>query len=457
MKKKKKTALFLTVVPLVIILALLGWFLTNIFEGERPQITIQPLPDFLSGGREFTLDISDMKRGLKILRVSVAQGSRKTIILEKNFSFTGLLNRKGIHRFNAPFFIDPSKLGLAQGRVDLVVRVWDYSRRRGGDGNLALVEHKMIVDTIPPSIRAISRMHYVNLGGTGMVVYQASSDSTDSGLFVNDLFFPGFPADEISKKGFHVCYFAIPYNTMPLAEIYLWAKDKAGNSSKTNFYCRIRRKHFRTAKIKITDGFLRSILPYFSFYPLDKKASEIEQFLHINRELRQKNAQTFYDLRKKTSPEKLWEGTWLRLKNAAKMAGFGDHRSYFYKGKKIDEQTHMGVDLASLANSEVQSANHGRVIYAGRLGIYGLTVVLDHGQGLASSYSHLSTISVKMDEEIVKGQVIGITGQTGLAGGDHLHFGVMVNGVCVNPIEWWDPHWIQDNITAKLELVRNPG
>ncbi|MCP4682337.1 MAG: M23 family peptidase, partial [Desulfobacterales bacterium] len=44
-------------------------------------------------------------------------------------------------------------------------------------------------------------------------------------------------------------------------------------------------------------------------------------------------------------------------------------------------------------------------------------------------------------------------GQTGLAGGDHLHFGVMVGGVFVNPIEWWDSHWIQDNITRKLALL----
>jgi len=136
------------------------------------------------------------------------------------------------------------------------------------------------------------------------------------------------------------------------------------------------------------------------------------------------------------------------------MARFGDRRLYYYKGEKIDEQTHLGVDLASLANSSVQAANNGRVIFAESLGIYGLTVVLDHGQGLASTYSHLSNIDVKIGQEVKKGEIIGSTGQTGLAGGDHLHYGVMVSGLFVNPIEWWDSHWIEDNITKKLAILK---
>ena len=175
----------------------------------------------------------------------------------------------------------------------------------------------------------------------------------------------------------------------------------------------------------------------------------------INRDLMKDNGSVFYNLRTETNPEKLWDGTWVRLKNAANMAGFADRRLYYYKGKKVDEQVHMGVDLASLANSKVQAANNGRVIFADRLGIYGLTVVLDHGQGLASIYSHLSEIGVDINQEVMKGEAIGLTGQTGLAGGDHLHFGIMVSGMPVNPIEWWDSHWIQDNITRKLAFLKN--
>jgi len=454
MKKRRNIGLFITVVSILLILGVVGWFLWSIFEGEKPQVTVEPLPEFLSGSEQFSLTASDMKRGLKVVEVSVNQEGRNILVFEKKFPFKGLFNSEGIHQFDTEFSIDPAKLNLAQGRVDLQISVWDYSRRRGGDGNQSLVEHKMTVDTIPPAIRAISRMHYVNVGGTGFIVYQASSDSIESGLFVNDFLFPGFKV-EGSEEGYHVCYFAISHNIKANPEVNLWAKDKAGNQSTASFYCKIRRKRFRTEKLNITDRYLKRILPYFSFYTLNPADTDIKKFLMINRNLRKDNGSVFYNLRTETNPEKLWDGTWVRLKNAANMAGFADRRLYYYKGKKVDEQVHMGVDLASLANSKVQAANNGRVIFADRLGIYGLTVVLDHGQGLSSVYSHLSKIDVDINQEVMKGEAIGLTGQTGLAGGDHLHFGIMVSGMPVNPIEWWDSHWIQDNITRKLAFLKN--
>jgi murein DD-endopeptidase MepM/ murein hydrolase activator NlpD len=143
------------------------------------------------------------------------------------------------------------------------------------------------------------------------------------------------------------------------------------------------------------------------------------------------------------------------MKNAATMARFGDHRTYYYQGKKIDKQIHLGIDLASLANSPVGAANNGRIIYADKLGIYGLTVVIDHGQGLSSLYGHLSQTTLAVNDQVKKGDIVGYTGQTGMAGGDHLHFSVLVHGIFVNPIEWWDPHWIRDNIDRKLAIL--PG
>ncbi|RLB32843.1 MAG: M23 family peptidase, partial [Deltaproteobacteria bacterium] len=223
---------------------------------------------------------------------------------------------------------------------------------------------------------------------------------------------------------------------------------------KERFPHHIRRKKFRTESIQITDRFLKQVLPYFSFYPFEPEDSDIQKFLEINGKLREENGRVFFDLRTETLPEPLWEGSWLRLRNAATMARFADHRRYYYKGEQVDEKVHMGVDLASLANSEVPAANSGRVIYRDRLGIYGNTVVLDHGQGIASVYAHLSDFSVDMGQEVAKGDVIGHTGQTGLAGGDHLHFGIMVGGVFVNPVEWWDSHWLRDNILRKLALLK---
>jgi len=453
MAKKRRTGLILSIVTLLIVFGLLGWFLSHIFEGEKPSVALEPLPQYLSGEETFSLRMGDKKRGLKRAQAVVIQEGRETAVFEESFPFEGFLNRDGVREYEKRFTLDLSKLNLAQGRVDLSVRVWDYSRRSGGDGNLSVLQHKMIVDTIPPAIRALSRMHNVNVGGTGVVVYQASSDTAESGVYVNDLLFPGFPVAGSSQEGSHVCYFALPHNVKGRPDVFLWAKDEAGNASQASFYIHILDKRFRTDHVNITDSFLSQVLPYFSFYPLDSEKTDIDKFVKINRELRKENAEVFYGLREQTNPEQLWEGPWVRLKNAANMARFADHRIYYYKGKEIDEQDHMGVDLASLANSEVQAANRGRVLFADRNGIYGLTVVLDHGQGLASSYSHLSSMTVSAGQEVQKGDMIGHTGQTGLAGGDHLHFGVMVSGVFVNPIEWWDPHWIQDNVTRKLEIL----
>ena len=455
MRKKKRSGLFFTIVSVFLFLSLAVWYLTQVFEGEKPQIRLQPLPDFISGTQRFTLNISDTNRGLRSLSVSVSQGNREINILKESFPFKDLLNRDGFHRFSTEFSLDPGRLNLSQGEICLKVSVWDYSRRRGGDGNLSVFSRKMVVDTIQPALRAISRRHYLNSGGAGLIVYQASQDTVESGVFVASIFYAGFSVNQETKEGSHLCYFGVPYNAKSNLDIHLWAKDRAGNISTAKFYYRIRRKTARKVKMNISDRFLERVIPDFSYDKLTPGTTNIQKFIIVNSELRKENTLFFNKLKTKTSAEQLWNGAaWMRLKNAATMAWFGDERSYYYKGKNVSNAVHMGMDLASLANSEVQAANNGHVIFAGPLGIYGRTVVLDHGQGLASTYSHLSSITVKVNDLVNKGHPIGFTGQTGLAGGDHLHFGVMVGGVFVNPIEWWDSHWIQDNIKRKLALLK---
>lgn len=454
MRKSKRLGLVLSIVPLLIILGGLGWYASRVFEGEVPRVIMEPLPDYISGALSFKVRAEDAGRGLRTVRATLSQEGREIQIFEQRFSFTGLRNTDGTYVYQHEFRISPSELGLAQGRVDITVRVWDFSRRRGGDGNLSIFEHKMMVDTIPPAVRPISRMHYVYVGGSGLVIYQASSDTVESGMQVGDLFFKGYPAGQGAEEGAMVCYFALPVGTDGQPKVRLWARDRAGNEATSNLYFHMKKKPFRTDKVHLTDRFLESILPYFSFYDLGSAPTNADKFLRINRDLRAEGEKTFYNLREATAKERLWEGPWIRQKNSATMAMFGDQRQYHYNGKEIDRQIHLGVDLASLANSPVQACNQGRVLFADRLGIYGMTVVLDHGQGLASVYAHLSQIQVSMGQEVDRGQVIGLSGQTGLAGGDHLHFGVLVGGVFVNPVEWWDPHWVQDNVDRKLALLK---
>lgn len=454
MTRNKKIVYYLTLIPLILIIILFSWLFTVIFEGEQPSVTVSPLPQYLSQKQAFQLDIEDTKRGIRALKVSYSQGSSEVILLEMRFPFEGLMNENGIRKFNKTFELDPVQLRLAQGRLDLTIQVWDYSRRNGGDGNMHLIKHSMIIDSIPPAVRALSRMHNVNIGGTGLVIYSTSSDTVESGLYVNNLFFKGFPAGAEAKDGTSLVYFALPFDTGTDPEIYLWAKDRAGNTARATFYYKILPKKFRSDKLNLSDSFFKRVLPYFDYFGLDPALSDKDKYLKINRELRVKDNNTIYEAVKNTNPVKLWDDVWLRMKNAGEMAKFADHRSYFYNGEKIDEQFHMGIDLASLANSPIEAANSGTVILAERNGIYGLTVILDHGQGIASLYGHLDSIDVKVGDTVKRGDVLGVSGQTGLAGGDHLHFSVLVHGIFVNPVEWWDPHWIKDNVTLKLELIK---
>jgi murein DD-endopeptidase MepM/ murein hydrolase activator NlpD len=454
MFKKNRLSCYLTLIPLAIILCLFIWFFTVIFEGERPIVSLEPLPDFLSKKQMFTINVSDMKRGLKEMKVTYKQGGRDVTLFEQKFPFKGLLNREGVRNFTKELELDPSELQLAQGRVDLEIQAWDYSRRNGGDGNITIVQHKMTVDTIPPAIRAISTMHNINIGGAGLVIYRTSSDTIESGVYVDDLFFQGFPAGGESKEGIYLAYFALPYNSSPDPNIRLLAKDRAGNTASATFYYHVNIRRFGSEKMDISDAFLGRILPYFSDYEFDPKDSDIEKYIKINNDLRKKDDESLYNMMKKPAQESFWEGAWVSLKNAATMARFADHRSYYYNGEKIDEQFHLGIDLASLANSPVEAGNNGKVIFAGKNGIYGLMVVIDHGQGLASLYGHLSEINLAAGDIVKKGDIIGISGQTGLAGGDHLHFSMLVHGIFVNPLEWLDEHWIEDNITKKLDLIK---
>ena len=133
-----------------------------------------------------------------------------------------------------------------------------------------------------------------------------------------------------------------------------------------------------------------------------------------------------------------------------RQAGFADHRTYLYEGKEIDHQVHLGIDLASVHRARIKAANRGKVVFADYLGIYGNTVILDHGQGVFSLYAHLSQIDVQPGSMIEKDGMLGLSGASGMAGGDHLHFSMLINGIFVNPLEWWDEQWLKLNITEQM-------
>jgi murein DD-endopeptidase MepM/ murein hydrolase activator NlpD len=213
-------------------------------------------------------------------------------------------------------------------------------------------------------------------------------------------------------------------------------------------------KNFRKSRIEVDDQFLARVVPAILQNSPELKVADptnlLDSWLAINRELRRRNGETITSFAAQTAPEILWHGAFKQLLNTAVEAGFADQRTYVYKGQEVDKQVHLGFDLASTIAAPVHAANRGRVVHAGWLGIYGNCVILDHGMGLQSLYAHLSQIEVKSGDLVETDQELGRSGATGLAGGDHLHFTMLLGGHAVTPIDWWSAQWVQDRVIRKL-------
>jgi hypothetical protein len=329
---------------------------------------------------------------------------------------------------------------LKDGKAALVVEAVSNDFR----GASVTVRRDLEVVTKPPRLTVDEEQHYVNQGGAELVTFSVDGYTTDSGVKAGSYAFRSFPMPTDAKR--RVSLFAFPWDLSPDAPVFVYAANPTGHEVTADFHVHVKPKKFRMRDIEVTDEFLRHVVN-----DIDPGGSGdlLERFLKMNRDLRKSNNQTLYDLRLKTADHFLWKDEFIH-QPAQPESLFADVRTYLYKGKKVDEQVHLGYDLASNKHAGIRASNDGTVIYAERLGIYGNCIVLDHGLGLQSIYGHLSQLDVKVGDQVKKSQKMGLSGATGLAGGDHLHFSMQVDGVQVDPKEWWDPHWIHDRIFSKL-------
>jgi murein DD-endopeptidase MepM/ murein hydrolase activator NlpD len=321
--------------------------------------------------------------------------------------------------------------------------------------------HDVDVRLEKPRISVLSTKHYIHAGGSEMIVYRVTPDDVVSGVSVGNLEYPGYQAagatvdgvPAISDPAVRIAFFALRYDQDVDTPIRLFAKDPAGNSATSEFDHRTFPNPFKNSKIQIDDAFIDKVVMRILETTTEVKAggTPLESFLAVNGDLRKKNAEKIASFALESAPEMLWKGVVFHpFSNTAVEAAFADRRTYIYQGREVDKQTHLGFDLASVANTPIVAANRGKVVFADMLGIYGNCVIIDHGMGVQSLYAHLSSIGVKAGDTVQKEQQIGRSGMTGMAAGDHLHFTMLINGQMVNPIEWWDGHWIEDRILRKL-------
>ncbi len=429
----KKTISLVAVAALVALLAVGALFYFK--DLEPPTLTLTPGSGVVGRDTELTLEASDPS-GLRAVVVSLRTAGSAAALASKTYDKPPSAT--------LTFTLGDAK--AADGPVEIVVSAVDGSIAQFGKGNAGETVFALTLDTRKPRINVLSGQHNINQGGAGCVSYTVDEDVSETGVRVGDDFFPGYKL----PNGNYACLFALPWNLAPEAfSPRLEAADLAGNRRVQTFAYHIIPRTFRADTISVPDSFLdEKMVQYEADYP--DAASNIEIYLKVNGEMRVRDRAALLSLGQNSAPEPLWHGAFLRLPNSANRARFADTRTYRYNGEVVDTQTHLGIDLASTKAAPVPAANAGIIVRTGFNGIYGENVVIDHGLGLMTLYAHLSQIDVEVGDHVEKGQIIARTGATGLAGGDHLHYGTYISGVAVQPIEWWDQHWLTDNITDRV-------
>ena len=335
---------------------------------------------------------------------------------------------------------------LRDGKAKLIVEATsnDLLQKTGR------LERDVTVVTQPPTISVDSDQHYLYLGMADLATFNVSGGWTEAGVRVGDQTYRAWPMPG-GKAGFFSLYaFAwnMPLGTIPLA----YASNGAGNDVTSPLVVQFPKKEqpkYTVHDLQVSDAFMQKVVG-----ELDPSGSgdPVARFVEINSEMRRANNKTLSDLRFKTADRFLWSQPFTRQSHSQAESTFADLRNYIYQGKKIDQQVHLGYDLAVTQHVGVEASNDGRVVYAAPLGIYGNCIVVDHGYGLQTIYGHLSHIAVHEGDMVKRGQVMGQSGMTGMAGGDHIHFAMQLDGVQIDPKDWWDSHWIQDHIAKRVDV-----
>ena len=427
------------------------WLSRSWFDLTAPEIQLRPEVKQLGSSQNLTVQVTDANSGLSRVKVRLRQEDKVKEIVDKSFPGSRWGRGGREKAADIPITVEPKAWGFKDGPANLIVEARDFSWMGWLRGNQGKLERPVTIDLTPLRLTFTSINEFLIQGGTGLVTYQVNKPMAKSGILVNGEFFSGFPLKS-KESGKYLAFFAVPYDLPQPLTLELLAVDQGGAEAHTKLLYRLKTKRWKADKINLGDDFLNKKMTEFQEMNPELKnlATPLEVFLRVNQDERGKNANLIQEICSHSQPEQLWQGAFLRQPNSKPMAAFADHRSYMYKGREVDKQVHLGQDLASLEHAEVPAGNNGIVVFTGPLGIYGNSVILDHGWGLFSLYSHLSQIKVEKGQKVTKGAILGNTGATGMAGGDHLHFSIMVQGRFVNPLEWWDPHWIKDQVNRQL-------
>lgn len=419
------------------------------FEENEPKITLANAQNgtiYWNPKEALSLGLSD-DSGLGNIEVFLVNGTD-----EQKLVSTGLDGQKELS-LKLEF---PKNIKYKNGEeYNIRIVVNDTSKAKFLSGNKANLQAKILVDTKNPDVFVIDQSYKIIQGGTGVAVFRASDTSELKELYVSTSFGKNFQVLPFYKEGYYAVLLAWP-TTQPNFSASVVAVDKAGNTTKTPIRFYLQNKKYKESKIALNNAFLDGkIAELANMYAQNPSEMDaIAKFKFVNEELRGKNEEKIKEITSNIRENELGEfyiKPFYPLKNGAAVASFGDHRLFSFEGALLSESYHMGLDFASTAKANIVASNAGDVVFADENGIYGKNLIIYHGFGLYTLYGHCTTIAYEVGDTAQEGANIATTGITGLALGDHLHFGIIVQGIEVRPEEWMDKKWMKENIYDILE------
>lgn len=446
--RKKSGALFVLGLGFIAIagLALFVYF-SPMFEREAPKVSI-PQTIYWNLKSPLQIPISD-NHSIGKYSVELNDGGKITPLAEATAN-----GQKGV-TLNLMY----PKNGMTPSSKEpkIVVKVSDNSFWNFFMPNSTTIESKLICDTTPPTLSVVSSSYSISKGGSAVVVFEAK----DAGLkeaYVKTASGKIFKAQPFVKNGFYVCVIGWGLKEQNFSASVA-ASDKAGNTASVQIPFYLKDVAYKQSRLELKDDFLnQKITELSSGMKGVQNAAGLDKFMYVNNTLRGENEKLIAEITSRIDDNvasSFFTEPFLPIKNASVVGSFGDFRSFYIGDKLVSESYHKGIDFASLKEASIVAPNKGVTVYAGNNGIYGNTVILYHGMGLFTLYSHCSSFAVKVGDVVERGKEIAKTGTSGLAFGDHLHYGVIAQGVEVRPVEWLDSNWIKLNVTEVLASARS--
>jgi len=412
------------------------------FEREAPTISSEQNV-FWNRKDPLKIELSD-NEGLKSFELVLSDGKNSLIVGKGTFDEKPK-KQTLLVKYPTSKTLDPKATKLTLKVLVTDSSLWNFSQ-----GNRSEKVIDINVDFTRPNVNIVANSYSITQGGSALVVFQAEDENLDM-LYV-EAGDEKFKAQPYKKEGYYAALIAWPF-TQQEFKAKVVAIDAAKNARSADIPFYVINHAYKVSWIQARDTFIDGkITDLASSNPDYANIDDrLEKLKAINETMRLKNEALIHSLSKKVSSDMLksWKiKKFYPLKNGQKVASYGDERHYYYGNREneVSHSYHVGYDLASTKMATIRTSNDGKVVFANENGIYGNMPMIDHGLGLYSLYGHCSQLLVNEGDEVHAGDTIAKTGVSGLALGDHLHFGLLVQGVEVRPVEWFDQEWIRKNV-----------